>query len=105
LFLRVIVALFIRLIVGTCSKQNQYQNDKIQPPLSHISTPFYQRLCLIIRYRMIAGKSTSRFLTSMIPCCVMRMYGKWVAEDRKSTRLNSSHVSISYAVFCCKEKI
>src|SRR5699024_11809010 len=24
------------------------------------------------------------------------------AEDRKSTRLNSSHVSISYAVFCLK---
>src|SRR5699024_12135401 len=24
--------------------------------------------------------------------------------DRKSTRLNSSHVSISYAVFCLKEK-
>src|SRR5699024_12846146 len=27
------------------------------------------------------------------------------ASDRKSTRLNSSHVSISYAVFCLKEKI
>src|SRR5207249_9740785 len=26
------------------------------------------------------------------------------AEDRKSTRLNSSHVSISYAVFCLKKK-
>src|SRR6266511_1628717 len=25
-------------------------------------------------------------------------------EDRKSTRLNSSHVKISYAVFCCKKK-
>src|SRR5699024_12338794 len=25
-----------------------------------------------------------------------------VASDRKSTRLNSSHVSISYAVFCLK---
>src|SRR5699024_12871101 len=25
--------------------------------------------------------------------------------DRKSTRLNSSHVSISYAVFCLKQKI
>src|SRR5690625_6535131 len=25
-------------------------------------------------------------------------------EDRKSTRLNSSHVAISYAVFCLKEK-
>src|SRR5690554_7730379 len=31
------------------------------------------------------------------PCC-------WVALDRKSTRLNSSHVRISYAVFCLKKK-
>src|SRR5690625_5046118 len=27
-----------------------------------------------------------------------------VAQDRKSTRLNSSHVAISYAVFCLKKK-
>src|SRR5690606_41556290 len=27
------------------------------------------------------------------------------AKDRKSTRLNSSHVKISYAVFCLKKKI
>src|SRR5690554_1858465 len=27
-----------------------------------------------------------------------------IAEDRKSTRLNSSHVRISYAVFCLKKK-
>src|SRR5690348_17979298 len=27
-----------------------------------------------------------------------------VPEDRKSTRLNSSHPSISYAVFCLKKK-
>ena len=27
-----------------------------------------------------------------------------IAEDRKSTRLNSSHVVISYAVFCLKKK-
>src|SRR5207249_10213738 len=27
-----------------------------------------------------------------------------VRGDRKSTRLNSSHVSISYAVFCLKKK-
>src|SRR5437667_3002522 len=25
-------------------------------------------------------------------------------EDRKSTRLNSSHITISYAVFCLKKK-
>src|SRR5699024_11927334 len=28
----------------------------------------------------------------------------WDDLDRKSTRLNSSHVSISYAVFCLKKK-
>src|SRR5437667_7577779 len=26
------------------------------------------------------------------------------AQDRKSTRLNSSHITISYAVFCLKKK-
>src|SRR5437660_10606873 len=30
--------------------------------------------------------------------------GAEVVEDRKSTRLNSSHVAISYAVFCLKKK-
>src|SRR5690625_3143223 len=29
---------------------------------------------------------------------------KETIEDRKSTRLNSSHVAISYAVFCLKKK-
>src|SRR5471032_3569845 len=28
----------------------------------------------------------------------------WRALDRKSTRLNSSHITISYAVFCLKKK-
>src|SRR5438045_9122003 len=32
---------------------------------------------------------------------VLRHYG---GEDRKSTRLNSSHLGISYAVFCLKKK-
>src|SRR5256885_4758046 len=31
--------------------------------------------------------------------------GSIVDEDRKSTRLNSSHLVISYAVFCLKKKI
>src|SRR5437870_10307277 len=29
---------------------------------------------------------------------------KSLGQDRKSTRLNSSHVAISYAVFCLKKK-
>src|SRR3712207_1262445 len=37
---------------------------------------------------------------------VEHMVGKHAAEsDRKSTRLNSSHANISYAVFCLKKKI
>src|SRR5699024_11864081 len=34
-----------------------------------------------------------------LPPSTMKEY-----SDRKSTRLNSSHVSISYAVFCLKKK-
>src|SRR3712207_7057729 len=30
--------------------------------------------------------------------------GRLTARDRKSTRLNSSHANISYAVFCLKKK-
>src|SRR3712207_8528080 len=30
--------------------------------------------------------------------------GRTQARDRKSTRLNSSHANISYAVFCLKKK-
>src|SRR3712207_8543303 len=29
---------------------------------------------------------------------------QWPSADRKSTRLNSSHANISYAVFCLKKK-
>src|SRR5690554_7420803 len=32
------------------------------------------------------------------------LLGLAIAIDRKSTRLNSSHVRISYAVFCLKKK-
>src|SRR5690606_41499289 len=38
---------------------------------------------------------------------ILRYHPSWqkfVELDRKSTRLNSSHVKISYAVFCLKKK-
>src|SRR3712207_7594937 len=35
---------------------------------------------------------------------VERLVAARVAGDRKSTRLNSSHANISYAVFCLKKK-
>src|SRR3712207_8365646 len=33
-----------------------------------------------------------------------KFFSKETEEDRKSTRLNSSHANISYAVFCLKKK-
>src|SRR5258707_7279025 len=33
-----------------------------------------------------------------------RGYSRPISQDRKSTRLNSSHANISYAVFCLKKK-
>src|SRR5204862_6198641 len=40
------------------------------------------------------------------PKAILRMiHGReGTTQDRKSTRLNSSHVEISYAVFCLKKK-
>src|SRR5689334_24551790 len=54
-------------------------------------------------------RSSVRVQTSF-PClgfagCLWSMPTWFLALDRKSTRLNSSHSSISYAVFCLKKKI
>src|SRR5699024_5535947 len=51
-----------------------------------------------------------RFLGTLFAMMTFYQFGTnfIIAEstgDRKSTRLNSSHVSISYAVFCLKKKI
>src|SRR5690625_6790416 len=65
----------------------------------------------------VCGMSTYSFLNSGTLLCCYTRDGLWqLAEfdlthltltdiDRKSTRLNSSHVAISYAVFCLKKKI
>src|SRR3712207_7918135 len=45
----------------------------------------YRHLCIRISYQHISGVDNGRL-------------------DRKSTRLNSSHANISYAVFCLKKK-
>src|SRR5438128_5379981 len=48
-----------------------------------------------------------RFVMGYLRACHCKLCGKPFAlggRDRKSTRLNSSHGSISYAVFCLKKK-
>src|SRR5699024_12706849 len=68
-----------------------------------------------------SGSPRARPWTSSCPkllrWCARRLSARWGSAtstsrswagqrciDRKSTRLNSSHVSISYAVFCLKKK-
>src|SRR5437870_11498859 len=45
--------------------------------------------------------AADRRLPELLP---ERLVAPELHEDRKSTRLNSSHVAISYAVFCLKKK-
>src|SRR3989442_3097636 len=44
----------------------------------------------------------TRLLINLVQTAAER--GATLMRDRKSTRLNSSHVRISYAVFCLKKK-
>src|SRR5690625_6452292 len=43
--------------------------------------------------------------TTIVSVILWVLFRDWLVPDRKSTRLNSSHVAISYAVFCLKKKI
>src|SRR5690625_6125737 len=49
-----------------------------------------------------SGTEVLILLTDFLGHNVMK--SKLLCQDRKSTRLNSSHVAISYAVFCLKKK-
>src|SRR3712207_7832214 len=42
--------------------------------------------------------------STSVDTIISMMVGRSLTEDRKSTRLNSSHANISYAVFCLKKK-
>src|ERR1035438_10853816 len=49
-----------------------------------------------IQWKHVAGLSSKMYVPETI--------GPGCALDRKSTRLNSSHLGISYAVFCLKKQ-
>src|SRR5690349_24063826 len=51
-----------------------------------------------VTYTPLSGERFARSLLTPIPPAAV------ISLDRKSTRLNSSHVEISYAVFCLKKK-
>src|SRR5439155_6806018 len=78
---------------------------------------FDRRNCKILRYLQVdvescvVGGQMKKSTAVILPASFVALLlgvgpedaGKMTA-DRKSTRLNSSHVAISYAVFCLKKK-
>src|SRR5699024_12428260 len=61
-------------------------------------------------FAAVAQGSADLYLTSWLPNTHRDYWERFgdqldIIRDRKSTRLNSSHVSISYAVFCLKKQI
>src|SRR5947199_5818200 len=53
-------------------------------------------------FRSVSSSSSSDTIASWLPGSPCR--AQRPKRDRKSTRLNSSHLGISYAVFCLKKK-
>src|SRR5438132_7514502 len=58
----------------------------------------------ICREEGIAGAAAEQHDPALGEVFVRRATGEQIPRDRKSTRLNSSHTVISYAVFCLKKK-
>src|SRR5690606_41919515 len=56
----------------------------------------------VITFEVFGGSGVSQIFEA--PGTVITAPNNPVKKDRKSTRLNSSHVKISYAVFCLKKK-
>src|SRR5206468_12030499 len=72
---------------------------RISPWLCGWGTPMRRGRCLPNRVGSCFASTTSR----ASPFAVVQASSS-IWKDRKSTRLNSSHDQISYAVFCLKKK-
>src|SRR5690242_21155280 len=77
-------------LAAVCSIASPQLLAFADPPLPQLTLPVNDFA------KVIDGDSAAK-LTQMIRSLQQ-------ASDRKSTRLNSSHMSISYAVFCLKKK-
>src|SRR5699024_12534527 len=87
------------------SVESENFGTKISLPITvqdeHLSGFSYSSSLTAWAHTSIRAHSLSYCVPPLL-ITVMRWYRN--IKDRKSTRLNSSHVSISYAVFCLKKK-
>src|SRR5690606_39819192 len=97
-----VVAPYVALTVFVLGHVWRYRYDKFgwttrssqlyESRLLRIGSPLFHFGILVVILGHVAGL--------VIP----KSWTQAVGIDRKSTRLNSSHVKISYAVFCLKKK-
>src|SRR5690606_41528593 len=81
--------LFRSVSISACGGRMKLRSTRrVSKAEKLVTTPFDKALLGMIT-----------FFLSKVASCVYMMF-----IDRKSTRLNSSHVKISYAVFCLKKK-
>src|SRR5258705_11702616 len=78
-----------------------------RPPRAVVLRSF-QRNENSLQYTVMQRLSSAKLSLGFIRRCAigqqMVTRSAWLGQDRKSTRLNSSHLGISYAVFCLKKK-
>src|SRR3712207_8774352 len=89
--------LTVGTILTSCGKDNDEPNGQPKPSTENntnknIVTSGLPSEITLLEFPKVKGDSNN-------PIIVHK-----VNEDRKSTRLNSSHANISYAVFCLKKK-
>src|SRR5258705_6971702 len=66
---------------------------------SHMS-----KVCLSEEKADLQVGTTTRQVLEFMQRPIVHRFEAGIFQDRKSTRLNSSHLGISYAVFCLKKK-
>src|SRR5688572_31819621 len=78
-----------------------------RPPRSTLfpyTTLFRSEVDVAARRRMVASQRRQLRVLPRLGAGVEGREAAAAGKDRKSTRLNSSHSQISYAVFCLKKK-
>src|SRR5437899_7758033 len=69
------------------------------------SPPSRREVIVVVRLRDAVRLTVTHGVPPLSSCRYeLRVDAWWRCRDRKSTRLNSSHLGISYAVFCLKEE-
>src|SRR5690625_6287931 len=91
-------ASWLALTIGVAT----YLIGLFNSPMELNEMGYYFTVLVLGLYGAISLQKTVRDRAEGIPTTNLYYGITWL--DRKSTRLNSSHVAISYAVFCLKKK-